>query len=131
MFRKKPKKVDLSNAGYMRYLRAQGKPELGWFLGLSELEQETLARIGDEYLLYIQEMASEGPAPSGMSDEEAVRAATREAIDQVMARAQPPEEGESFAGIGKKLHKRKQFLGMDVAEEDSNGSVADSPSDQA
>jgi len=45
MFKKAP---ELTNDGYARWLRAQ-RPPLPWFLGLSAVEQETLATLGDEH----------------------------------------------------------------------------------
>ncbi len=39
----------LTNETYSRWLRAQ-QPPWGWFLGVSELEQEQLALLGDEYV---------------------------------------------------------------------------------
>jgi hypothetical protein len=43
------RKPDLTNAGYQRWLRAQ-RPPLVMFLRLSELEQEALAGMGDDYV---------------------------------------------------------------------------------
>lgn len=48
LFRRKPP-PEVSNDSYRRWLRAQRPPWL-WFLGLSELEQEQLAILGDEHL---------------------------------------------------------------------------------
>ena len=39
---------EVSNESYTRWLRAS-RPPWGWFMCLSELEQEQLAIIGDEY----------------------------------------------------------------------------------
>ena len=47
MFRRK-KAPELTNDAYRRWLRAQ-RPPLALFLGLSELEQEALAELGDEH----------------------------------------------------------------------------------
>lgn len=41
-------RLALSNEGYRRWLRAQ-RPPMVWFLGLSEIEQEQLALLGDEH----------------------------------------------------------------------------------
>lgn len=44
-----PPEVDLTEESYYRWLRAQ-RPPLPMFLEMSELEQETLARLGDNYV---------------------------------------------------------------------------------
>jgi len=49
MFFRTPPPPELTNAGYSRWLRAQ-RPPLQWFLGLSALEQEALACIGDAHV---------------------------------------------------------------------------------
>lgn len=49
MFRRKPKQVELTRESYAWWLRAQ-RPDLRWFLGLSAVEQESLAQLGDEYV---------------------------------------------------------------------------------
>lgn len=41
--------VEVTNDSYARWLRA-GRPDFFWFLGLSEINQEQLAVIGDEYI---------------------------------------------------------------------------------
>ena len=48
MIFRKPK-PELTNDAYARWLRAQ-RPPLSMFLALSELEQEALAGIGDDYV---------------------------------------------------------------------------------
>lgn len=49
-FRRKPPAptVTVTNESFRRWLRAS-RPPWAWFLGLSELEQEQLAMIGDEH----------------------------------------------------------------------------------
>lgn len=50
IFRRKPAEpeIELTNAAYARWLRAQ-RPPFSWFLRLGELEQEALALLGDEH----------------------------------------------------------------------------------
>lgn len=48
-FRRKTPAPELTNEAYARWLRAQ-RPPFAMFLGMSELEQEALARLGDESL---------------------------------------------------------------------------------
>ena len=47
-FRKKQPAPELTNDAYQRWLRAQ-RPPLPLFLGLSQVEQEALACIGDDH----------------------------------------------------------------------------------
>jgi len=48
--RKKQPEVDLTTAAYQRWLRACRPQPLTWFLGLSDVEQDALADLGDEYV---------------------------------------------------------------------------------
>lgn len=47
--KKQARQVELTRESYAWWLRAQ-RPDLRWFLGLSAVEQESLARLGDEYV---------------------------------------------------------------------------------
>lgn len=47
--REPPRRPELTNDAFARWLRAQ-RPPFGLFLGLSEIEQEQLALLGDEYV---------------------------------------------------------------------------------
>lgn len=49
-FRKKPVTNPVTNPAYARWLRAQSPQPLAFFMGLSEVEQETLAMLGDDYI---------------------------------------------------------------------------------
>ena len=42
--------VDLTTEAYRRWLRALQPQPIAWFLSLSELEQEALAGLGDDYV---------------------------------------------------------------------------------
>ena len=50
IFRRKLPEVDLTEDAYARWLRAQSPP-FEWFLGQAPEVQETLASLGDDYVL--------------------------------------------------------------------------------
>ena len=49
LFRKTPPPAPLTNDAFARWLRAKSPQPLAFFLSLGELEQETLAGLGDDY----------------------------------------------------------------------------------
>lgn len=49
LFRKKITILDLTDEAYNRWLRARSPQPIGFFLDLEEVEQESLALLGDEY----------------------------------------------------------------------------------
>jgi len=66
----------LTPDSYARFLRAGGRPDLGFFLGLDDADQEAMAEIGDAYsedLAIAQAYAIHDPdaAAAGMGVEEA------------------------------------------------------------
>lgn len=102
---RKPAPIDLTNAIYQRWLRAQ-KPPFEMFASLSELEQEQLAVMGDDYAQDMAiavaiavanpQAASDGVgALHGDVDSEASMALQ---MAQGMAARTQPEQ--SFSGFG-------------------------------
>ena len=134
-FRRKPPTPppELTNDGFRRWLRAH-RPPLQWFLGLSEIEQETLAGIGDEYAARAAldigyavrdpELAEAGMA--AMAGDPSGEAVLAQRVAQAMASklaqaAQPAtaKPADSFAGLGsrrqsvilEKPERTRTFLG--------------------
>lgn len=127
MFRRRtPKPVDLTATAYQRWLRALRPNDLPWFLQLSELDQESLARLGEEYLedvitavgyaIHNPEIAEAGTdaATNPKSEETLVRAIVDQFVQKLgahpgvsPARPQPPAAASgrqqaptTFGGIG-------------------------------
>lgn len=80
----------LTVESYRRWLRAQ-RPDMRLFLGLSELEQETLAILGDEYVL-------------GMAD-----TAARDVPAEVEPAPEPPLSFSGFQNRGQPRRGRTLF----------------------
>ena len=73
--------VELTNDAYVRWLRAQRPQPIAWFLSFSELEQEALARLGDDYVDGCIELGtSAGQEADGASMEQIAAAAIRERL---------------------------------------------------
>jgi enoyl-CoA hydratase/carnithine racemase len=111
MFKRKQPQPELTNDAYARWLRAQ-RPPLVMFLGLSALEQEQLAALGDQhtldlcatlgYALQNPEAVDAGSADRFGTDAEseidlAKQLAARFA-EKLAGKAEKPSE--SFAGFG-------------------------------
>lgn len=142
--RKQPPTV--TNESYKRWLRAQ-RPSWAWFFGLTELEQEQLAIMGDEQIqdiiislgYAIQDPAladasigaSQGEARGEeelarrMVDGLAARLLTQQHAEQVKAQRRKPVE--TLAGFGSRqqatsqqpARKRPQLFGRPADEEDA------------
>lgn len=113
MFRRRtePVPLDLTNDAYRRWLRAQRPPSdlLGRsFLALSELEQEALANLGDEYVDGVAESIAGEPE----NEEDAARRIVTEALGKRMgvepkAPARAPREPLSMGGITKRREAKE------------------------
>ena len=69
LFRRKtpPQTVTITNDAFRRWLRAH-RPPWVWFLGLSELEQEQLAMLGDEHSQEVILAIGHAVADPGMAE---------------------------------------------------------------
>ncbi len=104
---------------FSRWLRAQ-RPPFEWFAGLSVDAQTHLAELGDEYLLYANELVA--GAPDGTEGEVADQTLARQAAERLAAsilagRRQPgsvaahgPASGDvaTTAGLGRRRAERDQ-----------------------
>jgi hypothetical protein len=89
--------VPLTAEAYSRWLRALRPQPLLWFLGLSELEQETLSALGDDYLVHAQDviLGDDIGDPMDNPDDE-------ERMLRALAEQNPP----SLVGINKRREAR-------------------------
>lgn len=128
IFRRRKPAPELTSDGYRRWLRAQ-RPPLPWFLDLSELEQETLAQLGDEqlqdfaiaigYAVRDPDAADQGvAAAAGDADAEAslaVRLASKilGSMPQKTAPTSYPGNG-TMAGLGERRKVRTPKAAADL-----------------
>lgn len=114
--RRTPPTVTVTNESYRRWLRAH-RPPWAWFLGLSELEQEQLAMIGDEHsqdvlLALGHAIADPAMAEAGVEasrgnargEEALVRRIAESFATAIAARSPEPSKAPAptMAGIGRR-----------------------------
>lgn len=106
LFRRR--RVEMSADAYRRWLRAH-RPPFDWFAALSELEQDALAGLGDDYIehqIVVQSEAIETvqepqqPQPSAEADD--ARSQALAAALQIAAQVEPDHGTASGAGFAKR-----------------------------
>lgn len=116
------RKVEVTNETYGLWLRAQ-RPPWEFFFGLTQLEQEALASIGDDHmeemsyslsLMLTNTQAYQTGRALMQQDPEAeasaaLAAAQRLASNLTTATAEQGASNEGMAGIGQKLGQDLQF----------------------
>jgi len=109
-WRKRQPEVELNEAAYERWLRAQ-RPDMRWFLAQSEADQEAMAAIGDLYQTDLHLAAAKAirdpqTVELGMKaaagDQEAELSLLQKVAGAVAARASSQPEPLSFAGISER-----------------------------
>jgi hypothetical protein len=127
-FKKQPPEVDLTNEAYARYLRANWKESLSWFLSLSEGEQETLAMVGDEYQndLFFEMGAGFAAAfiPPTDTEEAQVLSMLGSSPGEAVQSARPP----GMAGVTK---RREEASGASDAHKNATRTLFGRPPDEA
>ena len=98
-FRKKA--PELTNDAYARWLRAQ-RPPLALFLGLSELEQEALAELGDAHLADFAVAIGYAVADPNAADAGISAAAGDAASEETLARRLASELAAKLIGQQRK-----------------------------
>ena len=100
---RKPPEVDLTSDAYARWLRAQRPQPIGWFLGLDELAQEALARLGDDYVAGCIEM---GASVAEEDETAALKRMGAEAARDLLGRSGSRADGAALSMGG--LTERKE-----------------------
>ena len=106
MWRRKVKPVatvELTTAMYERWLRAQ-RPPFEWFAGLTEVEQEHLARTGDEYVMGVAESVT--PEPKG--EDQALEKMAADYIKKTLGGAGTPQAPRPVASMGGVTRRREE-----------------------
>ena len=106
MFKPKPR---VTNLAYKRWLRAQRPQSFGWFMDLSEDDQETLACIGEEYtadviVTLVEALVGE---PAEQDEEQSLRRIAAEAAQRIL-NGGPTAKPVSMGGITKRKQERVQ-----------------------
>jgi len=122
----------LTNDGYSRWLRAS-RPPWAWFLRLSELEQEQLACIGDEFHRAKAQLVADAIATPQVhkqedseqqKDEELAKAMAVNLLRKIGTEARPKESpaysfAETLAGSGNRRRAAQEQHAQEKASAQS------------
>lgn len=108
--------VELTSTAYLRWLRA-GRPDFRWFLAQAEDVQETLAKLGDDYIQDVAiaiGYACQDPAlaEAGIEDDaESDGVIARRAAQAVIARLVGAQQTADVGPGTRPAAKRETFVG--------------------